>query len=104
MIKEIISNQEIFIIKQFYDNHVSIINKDDYFALDVFIGYVDSNNILYCKPGPPNGIDLKFILPTEEVSLYESKFYFPRDCSNYLSSIYGRGWLIPDTNFSHNWQ
>lgn len=95
-------NEKLVRTGKLYPTHVQTLAPGER-LLDVFVA-VENRGLLDWIPGPEQGFSFKTVFPAVPLELEGISCDVPRDTENYLRSLYGADWRIPDRNFHHTWR
>jgi hypothetical protein len=72
------------------------------FKVDLFSG-IEEEGYFTTFPGPRKKILMDDLFPAVDRKLIDVMMPTPCKMDAYLEKVYGKGWRVPDPNFSHSW-
>ena len=71
--------------------------------VDVFIGFIESNESVSWFPSKSGNLKLTDVFPTSTIEILKVPVEIPGKPEHYLEVTYGPNWRDPDSNWKHPW-
>lgn len=101
-VKNFLKRKGIRTASKDWQTHVQTYSPDGQ-LLDVFVA-IEHNGLLDWIPGPEECFRFDTVFPARKIELEGILCDIPADADNYLCTLYGSEWQIPNHNFHHKWR